>query len=235
MGCRIPGFVVCAETKILIDSVRIYDFAGIHFPFAVPDRFEFTKRPDEVVAEHFRQEFRARLPVAMFTGERSTETDDEVCRFLNEAAVFVDAFTRLQIEINSRMKATLAKMPIQGAVVFIAVEKRSKLTQIVANSVRRNGGVFPSFPCVRLAGNSGSRSETQFANSPHDAFFLCILKELHEGRMVGGAKGRHQAASAIVRFFARRAPKLHQQPAITVRKKFQSTRVKILLFHIVNE
>src|SRR5690242_4391477 len=124
----------------------------------------------------------------MFTGKRSAETNDEICRFLNKAPVLVNALSGLQIEIDSRMKTALTEMSVQRTMIVVTIEQRPELTQIVADLILRHSGVFPSFPGVGLAGNSGSRAKPQFTHPPNEMFLLRIIKEFHRGSVTRRTK-----------------------------------------------
>src|SRR5579871_5390397 len=59
---RILRMIAGAETQIFIDAVWIDDFAGIHFPVGIPNRFELAKRFDNFGAVHAREKLASRLP-----------------------------------------------------------------------------------------------------------------------------------------------------------------------------
>src|SRR6476660_5850071 len=58
--------VVDTESQIFIDAVWLDNLAWIHFPFWIPNRFEFPERAHQLVAEHFGQQFSPRLSVSVF-------------------------------------------------------------------------------------------------------------------------------------------------------------------------
>ena len=66
---RRPLLEVGAEAEVLGRVVRRHHLAGIHLPLRVPQRLELAERADQVIAEHLRQQRRARLPVAVLAGE----------------------------------------------------------------------------------------------------------------------------------------------------------------------
>src|SRR5690348_5522984 len=49
---RLDGAIVGAEAQVFIDAVGIDDFARIHFPFRIPESFEFAKGLDQFFAVH---------------------------------------------------------------------------------------------------------------------------------------------------------------------------------------
>ena len=68
MRFRLPGSVIGAEPQVFVDLVRLDQFARIHLPVGVPRRLELSEGLHELRPEHFRQQFRSGLPVAMLTG-----------------------------------------------------------------------------------------------------------------------------------------------------------------------
>src|ERR1700733_13863807 len=61
MSLRLPRFVICAQTQIFVQPIRFDYFARIHLPIRIPQGFELTERLNQFGAEHFWQQFRARL------------------------------------------------------------------------------------------------------------------------------------------------------------------------------
>src|SRR6185503_17346090 len=44
MRFRFPRMILGAEPEIDVAAPRFHDFAGVHFPFGIPDFFEFNER-----------------------------------------------------------------------------------------------------------------------------------------------------------------------------------------------
>src|SRR5205807_10298290 len=112
----------------------------------IPDRLELTEGVDEVRPEHLRQELGFRLTVAVFAGERSAIGHYERARIVHERLVLFDARRRLQIEVDASVDAALTEVSVQGAGVSVLVEQLPQVAQVVADTVRRNRRVLPSFP-----------------------------------------------------------------------------------------
>src|SRR5690348_13795918 len=118
------------EAQILVNAIGIHNLARIHFSRRVPNRLKLPERLDQFLTKHFGQQFPARLPVAMFTGERTAVADHQVGGVLHERAEVPDAFCSSEVEIDADMDATFAKMAVQSASVTIALEKPPKVPQI---------------------------------------------------------------------------------------------------------
>ena len=88
----------------------------------------------------------------------------------------LDAIMGFQVEIDARMDATLAKMPVQVASVAKLFQQLAKIAQIRANLIRGNGSIFPSFPSDLFVGYVRGGSQAGFAHFP-DHFFLFWIIE----------------------------------------------------------
>src|SRR5690348_15749406 len=93
MGFRLPWMVVSSQTQILVHPVRLDDFSGVHLPVWIPDRFELSKRLHEFVAEHFVEELRPRLSIAVFTAQTSSMLNAKIGCFFHEAPPMLDALS----------------------------------------------------------------------------------------------------------------------------------------------
>src|SRR5205814_9909971 len=111
--------VVDAEPEIRRDRVRLDHLARVHLPVRVPDRLELAEALDELVAEHLRQELRARLPVAVLSGERASEREDEIGRIGEETAPLGDSLSAREVEVPARVDAALAVVAVESAAVLV--------------------------------------------------------------------------------------------------------------------
>src|SRR5580692_9212287 len=75
----------------IINPYRIQDFAGIHAIVGIPESIELAKCAHQFGAEHFGQQGRARLAVAMFAAERAAEAQNQVCGAIDEFAEVAQA------------------------------------------------------------------------------------------------------------------------------------------------
>ena len=69
MGLGLPGFVVGAETQVLVNLVGVDEFVGVHAIGGIEDALEVAEGLHEVFAEHFGVERGAGLAVAVFSRE----------------------------------------------------------------------------------------------------------------------------------------------------------------------
>ena len=121
-------------------------------------------------AEHFGEEFAAGLPVAVFAGERSAITDDEVGGLFDELAELGDSVFRLQIEIEAGVHAGVAEVSVERAFVIEGGHQLAKVAEIGAEFFGSDGGVFPAFPVQRLAGDVRGYAETGLRELPRCAW-----------------------------------------------------------------
>src|SRR5215472_478255 len=63
----LPGFVACSEPEILIQFVRQYQLAGIHFPIRIPQSFELAESLHQLRTKHFRKKLSTRLTIPVFS------------------------------------------------------------------------------------------------------------------------------------------------------------------------
>src|SRR5690606_11247013 len=113
------------------------------------------ERLHELGAVHARQEFGARLPVAMLSGYRAAVLDHQVGRFFHEAAHRSQACARVQIEGDAAMDAAIAEVAVERRAVAVPVEQRAELAQVIANAGRIDRRILPSG--ARLFAHPGDR------------------------------------------------------------------------------
>src|SRR5438045_8527298 len=113
--------VVGPEPQVVGDRVRVDDLAGVHLPVRVEDRLELAEGADELVAEHLRQELRARLAVAVLAGERAAELEHEVARVLEPAPELRDAGLRNEVEVPAGVDAALAVVAVERGLVAVVM------------------------------------------------------------------------------------------------------------------
>src|SRR3982751_6104325 len=101
MRLRLPGSVAGAAAQSLIDSIRLHDFARIHFAIRIPNRFELAECLYDLGPEHLVQKLRLRLAVAMFAGERSAVTNDQIGRVLHERTPLGDSRRGREVPIDA--------------------------------------------------------------------------------------------------------------------------------------
>ena len=83
----------------------------------------------------------------------------------------------LEIEIVARVDAGLAEVAVEIAAVAVLVEQRAQLAKVLAEVLRIDGGILPTFPRVALAGNERGRAEARLADGPDHLFFFLVVVE----------------------------------------------------------
>src|SRR5205823_15048388 len=98
------------QAEILIERVGVDDLSRIHLPVRIPDRLELAERLNDLRAEHPRQQLPARLTVAMFAGERAAVSMYQIGGVLHERSECRHAFSRVEIEADAAVHATLSEV-----------------------------------------------------------------------------------------------------------------------------
>src|ERR1051325_6243425 len=91
MRLRLVRMVMRAEAQVFVNPMRPDDFAGIHFPVRVPERFELLEGADQLGTEELWQELGARLSIAMLAGKGAAVLHNEVGGLIQEGAKLFDA------------------------------------------------------------------------------------------------------------------------------------------------
>src|SRR5206468_5128427 len=98
--------------------------------------------------------------------ERSTMADHQVGRVGDEPAERLDAVRRAELVVGAGVDAPLPEVPVERAVVAVAVEQGPELAQVAGELGRGHGGVLPTFVRRGLAGDERGGAETRFAELP---------------------------------------------------------------------
>ena len=105
-----------------------------------------------------------------------------------------------QIEINARMDAALAEMPIQVASIVKFIQQLAKIAQICADLIRRHGSIFPAFPRNLFIGHVRGGPQAGFAHFQ----IICSSSRLSNNFIEGGLlvcfKAFMQAVRLRIRF-----------------------------------
>ena len=171
--------VCCAPAQVFIYAIRRDDFARIHSPFRVPDGFELAEGFDHFVAEHFGQQFGARLPVAVLARKRPAVADHKIGGFFQKCAPLLNAVGGLQIERQPGVQTAVAEMAVERADIIVFVHQLFELAQISAELIGRHGRIFPAFVVVRFARDARGRAQPLFAKMPDDSLLLRVVEEPH--------------------------------------------------------
>src|SRR5581483_8018950 len=112
---------------------------GVHAVLGIPESLEFAEGLHDFSAEHFGEQGAARLAVAMFTGERAAEGDDDVCGAIDELAEFADTGRGFEVEVDAHVDTALAEVAVEGAAVAVFAHEGVDLAQVDAELRGRNG------------------------------------------------------------------------------------------------
>ncbi len=230
-----PGVIVGAQPQVLGRVVGRYHLAGIHLPLRVPQRLELPERADQLLAEHLRQQLRARLPVAMLAGERAVVLHTEVGRLVDVGAVFRDAWCALQVEVVARVNAGLAEVTVQIAGVAVLVHQLPQLAEVLAEVLRIDSRVLPAFPCTRLAGDERRRTEAGLANLPDLVLVLLAVEQPGGGSVLLLAESGDHPVRFRVGLLLRLAAEFDQQPSFPLGEQGEAVRVQTLGPHVGHE
>ena len=217
LDLRPPRLVVGAEAEVLVDAVRPDDLARVHLPVGVPDRLELLEGADEVVAEHLRQELRARLAVAVLARQRAAELEHEVARVLEPAPELRDPGLRDQVEVPAGVDAALAVVAVERALVAVALRELREAAEVLAEPLGRDGRVLPALVRVLLARDERRRAEPRLAHLPDVLLAVGVVVQLHPRRRLPVLlEVAHQRARLRVGLVLRLAAELDEQPAAAV-------------------
>src|SRR5664280_2525090 len=118
----------------------------------------------------------------MFSGERASESNHKVRGLFHKGAIVADSFCALHVEVDARMQAAMAKVPVEGSDVVVFVEQVLELAQVLAHACGRDGGIFPPLPEMRFTRNEGRSPEARFAYLPDLLLLRGIFEEAYSGR-----------------------------------------------------
>ena len=79
----------------VVDARRVGELAGVHAVVRIPEHLELAEGLRQLGAEHFGQQRRAGLAVAVLAGERAAEGDDDVGGAIDELAVSCVCLSRV--------------------------------------------------------------------------------------------------------------------------------------------
>src|ERR1700722_18868978 len=143
----------------------------------------------------------------MLTGDRSAITKNQVGGCFHEFSKFSDALFRLEIKIQARVDAGVAEVAVERAFVAEVIHQLAQVAKIGAEFFRSDGGVFPSLPVQRLAGDVRGDTEARLANFP-DSLGLFAGTEANVGWSCAAVERCDQGASQRFGFFRGRSAEL---------------------------
>src|SRR5581483_3538358 len=178
---RLPRLVVEAKPQVFVEAVRLNHLAGIHLPLGVPQRLKLPERLHQFRTEHPGKQFRARLPVPMFTGQGTAITDHQVCRLFHEPAELADAFLAFHVIAHPAMNAPMSEVAVQHAAVAVAVHQLAQISKIAAPFLGGDCRAFPSLPPQGLAWSVRDRAQARLADFPHSFDLVLVGEKAHLG------------------------------------------------------
>ena len=137
----------------------------------------------------------------------------------------------LQAKIDPSVNEALPEMAVKRAEITVLIQERSKIAQVFSNVVRRNRGIFPAFPRIRLVRHPRARAQASITNFPDHRLVRRIVDQLHLRRVRLRLQLGHQLFGRRVCFFPGLPAKLDQEPAFAFGQNLQITRVNVLDLH----
>ena len=174
------------------------------------------------------------MSVAVFAGEGSAVADDEVGGFFDELAELGDAFFRLQVEVEARVHAGVAEMSVERAFVIEGGHHFAEVAEIGAEFFGSDGGILPTFPVQRFAGDVRGRAQTGLTDFP-DALGLWAGEKADVRRSGAAVEGFDQTASLRLGFQRGLAAELNHQPASAFGEQGQSFRIHFFRAVVVDQ
>ena len=214
---------------MLVAAKWIYYFTGVHPPIRVPDPLELAEGAYQLLAEHPGQEFAPRLAVSMLAGEGPPVANHQVRGLAYKGTVPLDTCLRPQVKTNAAVDASLAKVPIESALILVGFEQPAQISQVVAQMLRRNRRIFPSWPGIRLSGHRGAGGQPRFAHLPDLALLHRVAEELHRRCITLPLQFLHEEPGAIIRLSPALAAKLDEEPAASRRQQIHRRPTKSFL------
>ena len=198
-------------------------------------RLELAERLHQLLAVHPRQQFAARLAVAVLARERAAELDDEVGRLLDEPAIGGDALGGLQIEVDARVHAALAEVAVERARVVELGHQPAEPAQVLAEARGRDGGVLPALPVLGFAGHERRGAERRLAHGPDVLGLDRIAEQPHRRRARARSEPLHQPCGLRLGLGDGVGAELDVEPALPVRQQGEALRVQVLLARVPDE
>ena len=128
---------------------------------------------------------------------------------------FCDAFGAVEVEGDAGVHAALAEVAVQARPGLVAVAELVvqlvQVPQVVPEPVRGDGGVFPAFPRVAVAGHVRGRAQAGLADRPQLVLAGGIVVEGDVGLMLGVVQGGEHVLGGLVHLVAGMATELDHE------------------------
>ena len=125
-------------------------------------------------------------------------------------------------------------MAVKRAAVAVFGHECSDRAQIVAELLGRNGGVFPAFPAVGLAGDKDHGAESGLAHMPDGGGFF-RRADVGDGRGGPGLRGAGNGLGLGLRLFGRPCAHFDQQKADAGRELVEILEREALAAHEIDK
>ena len=190
----------------VVDADSVNELAGIHVVVRVPEDLELAEGVHQFRPEHLWQERTARLSVAVFAAERAADGENDIGGAVEELAEVAQALWSVEVEVDAHVDAALTVVAVERTAVAVLGHQRGDAAEVFAEARGRNGGIFPAFPAVGLAGNEDDGAECGLADMPDGSRFGGRA-DVRGGRRGPGLRGADEGFGFGAGFF--RGPCTH--------------------------
>jgi len=231
---RVDGGVVAEVFKGVVDADGVNELAGVHAVVRIPEDLEVAEGLHERGAEHLGQESGAGLAVAVLAREGAAEAEDDIRSAVNELAEAAEALDGAEVKVDAGVYAALAVVAIEWTAIAVFGHEGGDGAEVVAELVGGNGGVFPAFIAVRLAGDKDHSTEGGVADTP-DGDGLLGSADADDGSDGPGLAGAGEAFGLGAGIFCGPCAHLDEQEADALRELGEVAEGEALAAHEVDE
>lgn len=219
----------CSQPEVLVGAVRCDHLPRIHPVVRIEEPFHLAEGIDERAVEHAVQQFAPCLAVAVFPREGATVGGDEVGGAEQERAERGDPLGVREVERDACVHASLPKCPYSVGRSWSNSEKQPlQSAQVVAEPVRRYGGVLPGLPVV---GRTRGHAQTRLASPEHSLFAPRVVRA-GDRRVLGAAAERFEQFPRLRVHIVLAVPaELDEEPALPLGEGVQRLDVGAFLTH----
>ena len=150
---------------------------------------------------------------------------------------FGDALGAVQVERDAGVHAALAEVAVQARPGLVAVAELVvqllQVPQVVAEPVRVDGGVFPAFPGVAVAGHVRGRAEAGLADRPQLVLPGGVVVEGDVRLVLGVVQRAEHPLGGLVDLLAGVPAELDHEERGALRQLLERLRVHVLELLVV--
>src|SRR6266566_5616201 len=144
--------------------------------------------------------------------------DDQIGCFLHEPTEFCDTLNRLESKADAIVGAAVPEMAIHDTAIVVCVSHFPQVAEICAELLRSDRGIFPAFPCRRLAGDVRNRAQGRFPDLPSFSCLLLVAEQAKTRRICAPGERFHQAARLRFSFTRCLGSEFREKPSASFRK-----------------